>query len=127
MPLGEILADKVAKTVGSWKFIMIQSFLLACWILVNIFTPFKFDPYPFIFLNLALSFQAAYTAPILMMSSNRQEALDRERMINILEMESDDHNNIDLLLKHLDDHFHLLNARIDKLESSEPLSPNPSI
>lgn len=127
MSLGETLADRVSKTVGSWRFIMIQSFLLACWILVNIFTPFKFDPYPFIFLNLALSFQAAYTAPILMMSSNRQEALDRERMITILEMESDDHNNIDLLLKHLDNHFDLLNARIDKLESSESLSPNPSI
>jgi len=71
----------VAETVGSWRFIIIQSILLTLWILFNILAVIKhWDPYPFILLNLMLSFQAAYTAPIIMMmSQNRQSDMDRER------------------------------------------------
>ena len=79
---GAIIADKVAKTVGSWKFIIIQSSIILLWIILNtvgfLDIP-KWDPFPFIFLNLALSFQAAYTAPIIMMSQNRDEKKDRQR------------------------------------------------
>jgi len=80
--IGEIIADKVAETVGSWHFILIQSTLIVFWIIVNtigIADIPKWDPFPFIFLNLALSFQAAYTAPIIMMSQNREEKRDREQ------------------------------------------------
>src|SRR6516225_3480976 len=75
---GERLADVVAATMGSWSFIIIQSVVLAIWIVLNI-TAYvqQWDPYPFILLNLALSFQAAYAAPIIMMSQNRQAAIDR--------------------------------------------------
>jgi uncharacterized membrane protein len=77
---GQRAADGVANTVGSWKFIIIQSFILACWIVWNILpnTP-KFDEKPFILLNLLLSFQAAYTAPMIMMSQNRQAEIDRRK------------------------------------------------
>ncbi|WP_424810604.1 DUF1003 domain-containing protein [Roseococcus sp. YIM B11640] len=76
---GEKVADWVAATVGSWRFILIQSGLLLLWIAVNVVGYFGgWDPYPFILLNLALSFQAAYTAPIIMMSQNRQAKRDRE-------------------------------------------------
>lgn len=79
-PLGERLADAVAATVGSWRFVLIQSGLLAAWIVGNAAAGgAAWDPYPFILLNLLLSFQAAYTAPIIMMSQNRTAALDRER------------------------------------------------
>jgi|SRR5579872_20474 len=78
LTFGQRIADNVASTVGSWPFIIIQSALLASWIVINIvaFT-LRWDPYPFILLNLMLSFQAAYTGPFVLMSSNRQAAKDR--------------------------------------------------
>jgi uncharacterized membrane protein len=64
--------------MGSWAFIIIQSIILAFWITLNVVAYINhWDPYPFILLNLALSFQAAYAAPIIMMSQNRQAAKDR--------------------------------------------------
>jgi uncharacterized membrane protein len=81
---GERVADGMAARVGSWPFIVTQSTLLAAWILYNGYVAVRllsgkpFDPYPFILLNLALSFQAAYTGPIVMMSQNRQAAKDRD-------------------------------------------------
>ncbi len=78
--LGEKISDTVAGTVGSWPFIVIQSTLLILWIVANVLGWFNaWDPYPFILLNLMLSFQAAYTAPIIMMSQNRQNDLDRAK------------------------------------------------
>jgi uncharacterized membrane protein len=75
---GQQIADKVAEVVGSWRFIVIQSSLLVIWIVLNVIGFIEhWDPYPFILLNLALSFQAAYTAPIIMMSQNRQASIDR--------------------------------------------------
>jgi uncharacterized membrane protein len=60
---GDRAADVVAATVGSWRFILIQSGLLALWIVWNAAAGRPFDPFPFILLNLMLSFQAAFTAP----------------------------------------------------------------
>lgn len=78
--LGARVSDAVASTIGSWKFIIIQSTVLILWISANILGWVNsWDPYPFILLNLALSFQAAYTAPIIMMSQNRQSQLDRAK------------------------------------------------
>ncbi|MBN8809202.1 MAG: DUF1003 domain-containing protein [Sphingomonas sp.] len=78
LTLGQRIADAVAATMGSWRFIIIQSAVLLFWIVLNI-TVFieHWDPYPFILLNLALSFQAAYAAPFIMMSQNRQQDIDR--------------------------------------------------
>jgi uncharacterized membrane protein len=78
MTMGQKIADKVAATVGSWPFIITQSIILLCWLVVNSLAWIKgWDPYPFILLNLALSFQAAYAAPFVMMSQNRQAEKDR--------------------------------------------------
>lgn len=78
--LGQRFADLVAAVVGSWRFIIIQSMILATWLTLNVTTFIQhWNPYPFILLNLVLSFQAAYTAPIMMMSQNRQADLDRAR------------------------------------------------
>jgi uncharacterized membrane protein len=79
--LGERLADRVVELLGSWKFILIQACLLFTWILTNIFliVEMQWDPYPFILLNLALSFQAAFTAPIIIMAQNRSNQNDRQR------------------------------------------------
>jgi uncharacterized membrane protein len=78
LPLGARVSDMVASVVGSWRFIIIQSCLLVIWMVLNVTAWVEqWDPYPFILLNLALSFQAAYTAPIIMMSQNRQSEIDR--------------------------------------------------
>jgi uncharacterized membrane protein len=75
---GQRIADRLATVMGSWAFIIIQSIILAFWITLNVVAYINhWDPYPFILLNLALSFQAAYAAPIIMMSQNRQAAKDR--------------------------------------------------
>lgn len=73
-------ADRVTKIVGSWWFLGIQSVVLMFWVYLNIIGWIRsWDPYPFILLNLMLSFQAAYTAPIILMSQNRQTDIDRQR------------------------------------------------
>ena len=89
MTFGQRLADGFAAMMGSWGFIIIQSAILAVWVAWNAFAGyhnshhpdskpwFLWDEYPFIFLNLALSFQAAYAAPIIMMSQNRSSDKDR--------------------------------------------------
>jgi uncharacterized membrane protein len=75
---GQRIADRLATVMGSWPFIIVQSIILAIWISLNVIGYMNhWDPYPFILLNLALSFQAAYAAPIIMMSQNRQAAKDR--------------------------------------------------
>jgi uncharacterized membrane protein len=75
---GDRIADGVAATMGSWPFIIVQSGLLVLWMTLNITAWMNhWDPYPFILLNLALSFQAAYAAPFIMMSQNRQADIDR--------------------------------------------------
>jgi len=104
MTVGQRVADKVAATMGSWNFIIIQGSLLAAWIVINTIQLFfrAFDPYPYILLNLALSFQAAFAAPFIMISQNRQAEKDR------LMAESDYHCNVKgeeetrYIMEHLD-------------------------
>lgn len=101
--IGEKIADKVATMVGSWKFIIFQSILLTFWIILNV-TAYvkKWDPYPFILLNLFLSFQAAYTAPIIMMSQNRQGSIDRKAAENDYKINLKAELEIELLHQKLD-------------------------
>jgi uncharacterized membrane protein len=111
LTLGQKIADTVASTMGSWNFIIVQSCLLLVWIVLNL-TAFvqKWDPYPFILLNLALSFQAAYAAPFIMMAQNRQQDIDRK------EAETDHQVNIKAELE-----IELLHQKIDELREKEVL------
>ncbi|MFO0926795.1 MAG: DUF1003 domain-containing protein [Gemmataceae bacterium] len=101
---GDRLADLVAATVGSWGFLVLQSCLLGVWIVLNVVgIVYHWDPYPFILLNLALSFQAAYATPVIMMSQNRQARLAELRnqldlQINLL---AEQENTEQLRLLHL--------------------------
>jgi uncharacterized membrane protein len=72
-------ADGVTKFIGSWNFLIIQTTLITIWLVLNISGIVVFDRFPFIFLNLAMSLQAAYTAPIIMMSQNKESSLDRKK------------------------------------------------
>ena len=100
---GERLADAVASNVGSWTFITIQSVLLCLWIVVNSVAWFmQWDPYPFILLNLVLSFQAAFTAPIIMMSQNRQSTIDRRNAQHDYDVNTKAELEIELLHQKVD-------------------------
>ena len=81
---GQKISDKVARFGGSWSFIISFFILLIAWIIYNSISSSdsRFDPYPFILMNLILSCIAALQAPIIMMSQNRQEEKDRKRSEN---------------------------------------------
>lgn len=78
LSFGNRIADTVAKGMGSWNFIIIQTVLVVAWMILNMIGfMYHWDVYPFILLNLLFSTQAAYAAPIIMMSQNRQNERDR--------------------------------------------------
>jgi uncharacterized membrane protein len=101
--LGERASDWIAATVGSWRFIIGQSILLVVWVILNITAWVNhWDPYPFILMNLFLSMEAAFTAPIIMMSQNRQASRDRlEAHYDYLVNEKAE-EEIRTILEHLD-------------------------
>ena len=78
---GQRIAMAVAETIGSWRFIIGQSLFFAAWIVLNVVGWVRhWDPYPFIFLNLVLNIEAAYTVPLVMMAQNRDAERDRLMM-----------------------------------------------
>jgi len=80
LSFGSRIADKVATGMGSWRFIIIQTIIVAIWMALNLVAYVAhWDPYPFILLNLLFSTQAAYAAPIIMMAQNRQNERDRSQ------------------------------------------------
>lgn len=100
--IGIKLADGIAAFVGSWTFIIIQSIVLIIWVFVNLHHLVHFDPYPFILMNLFLSFQAAYATPMILMSSNRQATKDREQLINDLQIDIESLKKLDGIIEKLD-------------------------
>ena len=111
LTLGQRIADAVATVMGSWSFIIVQSVILIVWITANLVGAIRgWDPYPFILLNLALSFQAAYAAPFIMMSQNRQQDIDRKAA------ENDYRINVKAELE-----IELLHEKIDQLRKREVL------
>jgi uncharacterized membrane protein len=78
MTTGQRLADRAADLIGSWRFIVVQSLLIVVWITLNVTALIQhWDPYPFVLMNVVLSFQAAFAGPVIMMSQNRQSGKDR--------------------------------------------------
>ena len=117
LTLGQRIADKVAGGMGSWHFIIMQSTLLAIWLVLNLTAWIKaWDPYPFILLNLALSFQAAYAAPIIMMAQNRQQDIDRSAA------ENDYKINVKAELE-----IELLHQKLDQLREQEVLELSKAV
>ncbi len=116
-------ADTVTQCLGSWKFIITQSCALIIWMILNALFNRAWDPYPFILLNLVLSLQAAYAAPIIMMSQNRQANKDRLDMkrdstinkANLL-IDKQTNENIAEILYLLVDYRDNIDNRFDKIE-----------
>ncbi|WP_243318557.1 DUF1003 domain-containing protein [Geothrix paludis] len=127
MTLGQRVADRVALSVGSWPFIIVQSVLLCVWMGFNVYLVVQehsrpgflkaWDPYPFILLNLVLSFQAAYTGPVVMMSQNRQSEKDRLAAQNDYEVNKKSEVEIEVIMKHLVHQDKLLLDAIARIES----------
>ena len=136
MTFGQRVADRVAVSVGSWPFIIVQSFLLCLWMGFNVYLAVMehthpgflkaWDPYPFILLNLVLSFQAAYTGPVVMMSQNRQTEKDRMVAENDYEVNRKSEEEIEVIMKHLVHQDKLLQdaiARLEGLQKAPEASP----
>jgi uncharacterized membrane protein len=122
---GQRAADKVASTVGSWRFIIIQTILLMAWVVLNAIAWIQhWDPYPFILMNLLLSLQAAYAAPIIMMSQNRQAARDRVEAHNDYLVNLKSEEGIKTILEYLHAHNETLSRINEKLEKSSNITGN---
>ncbi len=111
LAFGQRLADSVAKGMGSWRFIIIQTILVVLWMGLNVIAYIgHWDPYPYILLNLVFSTQAAYAAPIIMMAQNRQNERDR------IQANSDYKTNVEAK-KEIEELMARLNAiEVDKLD-----------
>lgn len=119
---GDKVADKVAKLVGSWTFIISFVAILILWIIANIMMLNRaFDPYPFILLNLFLSCTAALQAPIIMMSQRRQEMKDRARSENDYKVNLKSEIIIEDLHNKLEEILENQKEIIDRVESLEKL------
>ena len=133
LSLGQRVADRVAVAVGSWPFIIVQSILLAFWMALNVYLAVSearhpgllksWDPYPFILLNLVLSFQAAYTGPVVMMSQNRQSEKDRLLAQHDYEINRRAEEEVEVVMDHLEHQERLILAAISRLEALQGTPP----
>lgn len=77
-------ADNVTEFSGSWAFIGWFAFVCLAWIAVNASGAASWDPYPFLFLNWLLTVVSTFQNPLILLSQNRQNETDRERMREVL-------------------------------------------
>lgn len=102
LSFGDRLSDTVANGMGSWRFIIWQTMIVVIWMILNVIGFVRhWDVYPFILLNLIFSTQAAYAAPIIMMSQNRQNQRDRAQALNDYQTNIDAKKEIEALQTHL--------------------------
>jgi len=119
--LGQRVADKTSSTLGSWPFIIGQTVFVAAWITLNIVGWWQhWDPYPFILLNLLFSTQAAYAAPVIMMSQNRQAERDRVQATSDYETNRKAECEIEDMQKDLDHIIALLERLKPQPAEDEP-------
>ncbi|WP_285902788.1 DUF1003 domain-containing protein, partial [Frankia sp. AiPs1] len=76
------IAERVARFIGTARYLVAQSIVIVVWVAYNVFVPSsgRFDEFPFIFLTLVLSLQAAYAAPLILLAQNRQDDRDRANL-----------------------------------------------
>ena len=133
MSLGQRVADRVALMVGSWTFILVQSGIFLIWVAINFYLVVSairqpgslqaWDPYPFILLNLVLSFQAAYTGPVVMMSQNRQTEKDRLMAQHDYEINLKAEEELEVVMDHLEHQDRLILDAIARLEALQVTPP----
>lgn len=123
LSVGDRVADAVAAFIGSWRFIIAQSGFFLAWIIVNLawvaswllgITPF--DPYPFVFFNLIMSAEAAYTGPLVLMSQNRQQERDRHHAEEDYRVNREAEQRIEALQT---DIARIENEKLDRIEKNQ--------
>ena len=113
LTLGQKVADKMAEKVGSWGFLIGQTTVLVGWISCNSIPGLPhWDQSPFILLNLMFSFASAYTAPVVLMSQNRQSEEDRENANHNYQITLQAAQNLELLHQKLDAEY---SQKLDEL------------
>ena len=119
---GELIADRVAATIGSWPFIIIQSILLLVWVYINSveFFTHRWDLYPFILLNLVLSFQATYAGPIVLLAGNRHAQKDRLTLEHAADEADKGEEHITRILIEIKKNTDLTLRILKELESESP-------
>ncbi|HEY8871604.1 MAG TPA: DUF1003 domain-containing protein [Stellaceae bacterium] len=112
---GDRVADRVAAFIGSWKFIIGQTAIMVVWIVVNtlaVFGVIRFDEYPFVFLNLFMSAEAAFATPLILMSQNRSAERDRDHAQHDYEVNVEAKAEIEELMTTL---ARIENDKLDKI------------
>lgn len=118
LTVGQKVADAVASTMGSWKFIITQAAIMVVWVTMNsVAFLFHFDGYPYILLNLAMSAQAAFATPLIMMSQNRQSEKDRLTAQNDYQTDMKGEEEIRHIMEHLDHQDALILQVVQHLEA----------
>ncbi len=115
------LADRTANTIGSWPFLIGQSLFMAAWIVVNAVgvLALHWDPYPFIFLNLLLSFQATYAGPVLLLAANRHAQKDRLTLEHAAHEAHEGGERIRKILIQIKENTDLTNQILSELEAAD--------
>src|SRR5687767_8845321 len=117
--VGQRAADALTRTLGSWRFILIQSAVLLVWAVLNLSAWINhWDPYPFILMNLVLSLQAAYSGPIIMMSQNRLALRDREDAHRDLVTDVRAEEEVRLIMDHLERQDAMLTEILARLKGA---------
>ena len=117
LTVGQRVADKVATAMGSWNFIITQATLMVIWVTLNsVAWFFHFDGYPYILLNLAMSAQAAFATPLIMMSQNRQAEKDRLTAQNDFQTDCKGEEEIRFIMEHLDHQDTVLFQLVKRIE-----------
>jgi uncharacterized membrane protein len=117
LTVGQKVADAVAARMGSWNFIIIQALIMVIWVIINSLAwAFKFDQYPYILLNLAMSAQAAFATPLIMMSQNRQSEKDRLTAQNDYLTDCKGEEEVRHIMEHLDHQDTLTLQIVQRLE-----------
>jgi uncharacterized membrane protein len=130
-------SEGLARTLGTGRYLMVQTVVVIVWIIINVVAAaLRFDPYPFILLNLAFSTQAAYAAPLILLAQNRQDARDRaqadedRRTAALVQAETEylarEVANIRILVASLPTADELTGALERVTEAIERLGPSPS-
>ncbi|HVY02002.1 MAG TPA: DUF1003 domain-containing protein [Candidatus Nanoarchaeia archaeon] len=113
LTFGQRAADFLTEKIGSWTFILVFMFIVIIWMIINVIVILQhWDPYPFIFLNLVLSCIAAIQAPVILMSQNRQNEIDRARSKLDYYVDRKTQRETDMLLDRLD----RIERKLDKLK-----------